>query len=124
MVFDRKKGKAGPLSRLNSPGRPGNSRPLRVRAAQISCAYAAKNTMLPPPPHRSIRPTHVTESLDFLKHLRLAPMLLPVHQPYIALKYHGCSNCRKYTQKRLLELKTVRDKKFPNNIASRLLINS
>src|ERR1700712_4771630 len=91
--------KEGLLCLSGSPGRPGNSRPLPCRGERISCGRAAKNTKLPPPPHLLIRPNHATESWCFCLRLAPAPTLLPVHQPYNVLKYHGCSNYCKYSKK-------------------------
>ncbi|MDB5090926.1 MAG: hypothetical protein JWR09_4920 [Mucilaginibacter sp.] len=45
-------------------------------------------------------------------------MLLPVHQPCIFLKYHGCSNCRKYTQKRLFNLAPVKHENYRKQYCS------
>src|ERR1700758_4650169 len=92
-------GKAAHPSLSGFPDQPGNKQLPRDLAAQISYSGAAKNTKLPPPPHLLIRPNHVTEFGCLCQRSALSPTLQPVRQSYKALKYHGCSNCRKYSKK-------------------------
>ena len=51
-------------------------------------------------------------------------MLLPAHQPCTFLKYHGCSNYRKYMQKRLFNLGPVKHEKLSQTILQYNYFNS